>query len=55
MRSNKIDTVRHFLRYNGEDMRSAANSLQGHPSTRDLNEATSLLLKAYDLLQELVQ
>ena len=55
MREDKIDIVRNFLRFYGADMKDAADSLQGHPTTKDLNEATSLLLKAHDLLAELVQ
>jgi hypothetical protein len=47
--------VRNFFRFYGEDMKNVADNLQGRPTTRDLNDATSLLLKVHDLLKEVVQ
>lgn len=55
MSSDKIDKIKNFLRFYGEDMKITASSLQGRPATKDLNEATSLLLKVHGLMQEVAQ
>jgi len=45
------DTVKDFLRWDAGEVRTLADALEGHPTTKDLISASQAMRKMLDILE----
>lgn len=45
------DKVRDFMRWDANEVRTLAEALEGHPTTRDLIDASQAMRKMLDILE----